>query len=79
MDFAGAGGTPAGDNDVLQLTGFGAGSTLAFSRYGGTWNGAIDPTVQYYTVHDTASGADYRLYVHSVDGQLLTASDYSFV
>ncbi len=74
MDFSGAGGTPAGDNDMLWLSGFGAGSTLAFDHYGGG-----DPTVQFYTVHDAASGADYHLYIHSLDGQQLTASDYGFV
>ena len=74
MDFAGAGGTPAGDNDVLQLSGFGAGSTLTFDHAN-----ARDPTAQFYTVHDTASGADFHLYIHSLDGQQLTPADYSLI
>uniref|UniRef100_B0SWB4 Hemolysin-type calcium-binding region n=1 Tax=Caulobacter sp. (strain K31) TaxID=366602 RepID=B0SWB4_CAUSK len=78
-DFAGAGGTPAGANDLLQLQGFGPGSTLTFLRFGGLRAGGPDPTLQYYSVHDTMGGPNHVLFVHSLNGQLLTSADYGFI
>uniref|UniRef100_B0T0R0 Hemolysin-type calcium-binding region n=1 Tax=Caulobacter sp. (strain K31) TaxID=366602 RepID=B0T0R0_CAUSK len=78
-DFAGAGGTPAGANDLLQLQGFGPGSTLTFLRFGGLRAGGSDLTLQYYSVHDTTGGSNHVLFVHSLNGQLLTSADYGFI
>lgn len=77
-DFGGAGGWSATNNDFLALEGFGAGSTLTFARYGGNADGSANTTYQYYTVHSASTGADYTIFVHSVDGKLLGAGDYNF-
>ncbi|MBR1092291.1 hypothetical protein JQ621_33010 [Bradyrhizobium manausense] len=76
-DFSNAGHWSATDNDFVALSGFGAGSTMTFAHYAG--NGS-DPTAQYYTIHDTTSGNDYTIYIHSLDGQQLSkaAGDFQF-
>jgi hypothetical protein len=76
--FANAGGWAASNNDFVALTGFGAGSTMTFAHYGHV-GGADDHTLQFYTVHDAASGADYALFIRSLDGQLLAAGDFNFL
>ncbi|HZU62892.1 MAG TPA: hypothetical protein VFF98_04355 [Novosphingobium sp.] len=78
FDFQGAGTWTSTNNDFLALTGFGAGSTLTFDHYGGTQTGALDVTQQYYTVHDTTTGNNYTIYIHSLDGSQIKAGDYAF-
>jgi hypothetical protein len=70
-DFAGAGSTGEGEQDVIRLEGFGDGTTLSFVRYGPT------DAVQIYEVVDpTTAGADGFLRVHMADGSAqLTAED----
>lgn len=78
-DFGGAGGWVKTDNDFLALTGFGAGSTFTFDHYGSPpGGGGVDTTLQFYTIHDTTTGNDYTLFIHSLDGKLLIAGDYKF-
>jgi hypothetical protein len=76
--FANAGHWTASNNDFVALTGFGAGSKMTFAHYGHV-NGADDHTLQFYTVHDTATIHDYTLFVRSLDGQLLAAGDFNFL
>lgn len=71
LDFGGAGGWSATNNDFLALTGFSAGSTFTFTEYG-KHGGAVDMTAQWYTIHDAASNTDYRIFIHSTDGHLLS-------
>ncbi len=80
FDFSDAGGWSAHNNDFLALEGFGAGSTLTFLRFGGNPDGSPNDTYQYYTVHDTGTGNNYAIFIHSLDGSLLTQSggDYNF-
>lgn len=74
-DFQGAGTPPgttgSGDQDVLRLEGFGAGTTLAFSGYG------LTRSLQFYEVKDpTTPGADGFIFVSMAGGstrQLTTA------
>ena len=76
-NFGGAGGWVSANNDFLALTGFSAGSTLAFSHFGES-GGATNPDYQFYTVHDAASGDNYQIFINSVDGKLLGTGDYNF-
>ena len=80
VDFSGAGGWNACNNDFIALTGFGAGSTMTLGHYGTDCYGCIDRTMQYYTLHDTAQNVDYTIFIHSTDGcQLSTAKgDFNF-
>jgi Ca2+-binding RTX toxin-like protein len=67
-DFGGAGGWSATNNDFISLLGFGAGSTMSFAKYGS----ATDHTLQYYTIHSTTTGLDYTVFIHSLNGNLLS-------
>lgn len=67
LDFGGAGGWAASNNDFIALIGFSAGSTFTFDHYGTAGN-----TTQFYTIHDAASGQNFEIYVHSTDGKLLS-------
>jgi len=69
-DFGGAGGWSATNNDFISLLGFGAGSTMSFAKYGS----ASDHTLQYYTIHSTTTGLDYTIFIHSLNGNLLSKS-----
>jgi hypothetical protein len=73
-DFQGAGGWFASNNDFLALTGFGSGSTLTYEKSGAIDSGSLD----YYTIHDTATNANYTLMIHSLNGEKLKAGDYAF-
>jgi hypothetical protein len=76
-DFQGAGGWYATNNDFISFTGFGAGSTLSFSHSGST--GPSDPgSIDFYTIHDAATGHDWTLLVHSMNGRHLATGDYNF-
>jgi hypothetical protein len=77
-DFQGAGGWSVANNDFLALTGFGAGSTLTFSHFGGNADGSVNVHEQFYTVHSAATDANYTLFINSVDGSQLSAGDYNF-
>lgn len=61
------------DNDFLALEGFGPGSTLTFSRFGGNQDGSFptEANYEYYTLHDTTTGNNYTIFIHSVDHTLL--------
>ncbi|WP_205598239.1 hypothetical protein [Caulobacter sp. 17J65-9] len=68
-DFQGAGRR---GGDVIELQGFGAGASLAFSGYAGG-----DPREQIYTVTDGTQV--YQFTVHMADGVAqLGAGDYAF-
>jgi hypothetical protein len=76
-DFQGAGGWYATNNDFISFTGFGAGSTLSFSHSGST--APNDPgSIDFYTIHSTATGHDWTLLVHSMNGRHLATGDYNF-
>jgi hypothetical protein len=75
--FGGAGGWSATNNDFLALTGFGAGSTISLDHYGKV-GGVTDTTMQFYTIHDTATGSDYTIYIRSLNGNALSAGDFHF-
>jgi len=70
LDFGGAGGWSATNNDFLALTGFSSGSTFTFAKYG-VHNGSTDLTAQFYTIHDAATNHDYTIYIHSTDSKQL--------
>jgi hypothetical protein len=78
-DFGGAGGWSASNNDFISLLGFGAGSTMTFQKYGKV-DGVEHTDLQYYTIHSTDTGLDYTIFVHSLDGKLLSnvKGDYNF-
>jgi Ca2+-binding RTX toxin-like protein len=78
FDFQGAGTWSPSNNDFLALTGFGAGSTLTFSHYGGNADGSQNTHEQFYTVHSTATDANFALFINSVDGAKLAPGDYNF-
>jgi len=71
LDFGGAGGWSATNNDFLALTGFSAGSTFTFAKYGVHGSG-VDVTSQFYTIHDAATNHDFTIFIHSTDGKLLS-------
>lgn len=71
LDFGGAGGWSATNNDFLALVGFSAGSSITFDHYGKP-GGVTDVTTQFYTIHDAASNTDYSIYIHSTDGKILS-------
>ena len=77
QDFEGAGGWSATGNDFIAFTGFGAGSTLTFDHFGQT-GPSTDPTLQFYTLHDTTSGNDYSVFIHSLDGAKIALGDFAF-
>jgi Ca2+-binding RTX toxin-like protein len=78
-DFHGAGVYEAGNNDFLYLSGFGAGSTIAFTGYGyNSANPGGDIHAQYYTIHSATTGLDYVISVGSVNGNQLKLGDYNF-
>ncbi len=60
LDFHGAGTTGSGQQDVIRLEGFEAGTTLEFAGSGGPWSLAgLGRGVQLYEVVDpTTEGAD---------------------
>ncbi|NOG70600.1 hypothetical protein [Roseicella sp. DB1501] len=89
LDFHGAGSSGDGEQDVLTLSGFGAGSTLTFDHYGA--DRVFDPDLdryvlienqrqQYYRVTDGADATKSGiLLVQMADGtNQLTADDYAF-
>jgi hypothetical protein len=89
LDFHGAGSSGGGEQDVLTLSGFGAGSTLVFDHYGSdrVFDAALDRYVlvenqrqQYYRVTDGADATKSGiLLVQMADGtNRLTADDYAF-
>lgn len=78
FDFQGAGAWSSTSNDFLALTGFGAGSTLTFSHYGGNVDGSQNTHEQFYTVHSAATDSNFTLFINSVDGAKLVAGDYNF-
>lgn len=82
-DFANAGiAWTATNSDFIRLVGFGTsaqGTTLTFDHYGdadGTHT--VDPTRQYYTIHNGVTGQDFEIYVHSLNGSTLVLGDYNF-
>ena len=78
FDFGGAGGWSSTNNDFIALTGFGKGSTVSFDHFGGNANGTTNTSLQYYTVHDTATNTDATIMVHSLNSQLLAKGDFAF-
>jgi Ca2+-binding RTX toxin-like protein len=77
VDFQGASTWVAGNNDLLLLTGFGAGSTLTIT---GTSSHYVAPAASpaavlyYYDLHDAATGHDYTIGIVSLNGQALSSS-----
>jgi Ca2+-binding RTX toxin-like protein len=78
FDFGGAGGWAGSNNDFIALVGFGAGSTATFSHYGANADMTANNSYQYYTVHDTTTGTDTTIFVHSLNGNKLLAGDFAF-
>lgn len=78
MDFQGAGGYSATDNDFIVFSGFGTTSSGASLTYLGTSSHVAN--LQYYSVTADAShgGASYHLAIISTNGQHLAAGDYNF-
>jgi len=72
-DFSGAGGWQATNNDFIAFEHFGKGSTLNFQKYAGN-----DVHMQFYTIHDTTTNADYSIFIHSLNGKQLVLGDYNF-
>ena len=74
VDFRGAGTSGVGEQDVLNLSGFGPGATLVFDHYGYT------NSVQYYRIVDPANPDVEHMILVQMAGttNLLTASDYLF-
>lgn len=74
IDFRGAGTSGTGEQDIIHLKGFGAGTTLVFDHFG------ANASQQYYRVVDTSTPAHNGLIlVQMADGtNLLGASDYAF-
>ncbi len=73
IDFHGAGGYTAGENDFIRFTGFGAGS-VTFSNY---LNG--DLSRQIYTVFDSSGVYQGSLLVQMADGtKMLSTGDFIF-
>lgn len=73
IDFRGAGGYAAGENDFIRFTGFGAGKVTFSSYLSG------DPTRQIYTVSDSAGVYQGSLLVQMADGtKLLASGDFVF-
>jgi Ca2+-binding RTX toxin-like protein len=82
-DFSNAGVAWSSSNsDFIAFTGFGTaaqGTTLTFDHYGdAAGTTTVDPTLQYYTIHDGLNNTDYHIFVHSVNGQQLVLGDYNF-
>lgn len=74
LDFQGAGTSRAGEQDVIRLEGFGAGTTLKFASYAGSGR-----SQQIYEVVDpTTQGSDGFISVTMANGgrRKLTAGDY---
>lgn len=73
-DFQNAGvAWSATDNDIITLTGFGAGSTLSKIQ-----TSVHNPNLGYYQIIDGVDGTTYRFGVVSVNGSDLIAGDYAF-
>lgn len=73
IDFHGAGGYSPVENDIIRLTGFGAGS-LVFEKLLGN-----DPAKQIYKIFDDSGIYQGSLYVQMADGNAqLTAGDFYF-
>lgn len=77
LDFQGAGTSGSGDQDVIRLEGFGAGTTLAFAGLAGGVR-----SLQHYEVRDpTTPGADGFILVSMAKGgtRQLTGADVAVV
>ncbi|WDF72963.1 calcium-binding protein [Novosphingobium sp. KACC 22771] len=76
-DFQGAAGWAAGANDLLLLTGFGAGSTLSListSQYYIPPASSPNAVLYYYDLHDSATNHDYTIAIVSLNGKALSAT-----
>jgi hypothetical protein len=76
-DFQGAGGYSATNNDFLAFNGFGAGSTLTYETSRAPASGGPD-SIDVYKIHSTATGQDYEILIHSLNGKHLGTGDYAF-
>jgi Ca2+-binding RTX toxin-like protein len=77
VDFQGASTWVAGNNDLLLLAGFGAGSTLtqvAVSSHYTPPAASPNAVLYYYDLHDAATGSDYTIGIVSLNGSVLSAS-----
>lgn len=76
-DFQGAATWVSGNNDLLLLTGFGAGSTLTVtgtSTHYTAPTASPDAVLYYYNLHDAATGHDYTIGIVSLNGQALSSA-----
>jgi len=77
VDFQGAATWVAGNNDLLLLTGFGAGSTLTVTGTSAHYvapSSSPDAVLYYYDLHDAATGNDYTIGIVSLNGHTLSAA-----
>lgn len=76
-DFQGAATWVSGNNDLLLLTGFGAGSTLTVTGTSAHYTAPTtspDAVLYYYNLHDAATGHDYTIGIVSLNGQALSSA-----
>lgn len=82
-DFHGADGNVAnsgnfGEHDFINLSGFGAGSTVELVGDPSTQVNSGTAMLYHYTVFDTHTGDHYNFMVNSLNGQALGQHDFNF-
>ncbi|MCK2055586.1 hypothetical protein [Methylobacterium sp. 37f] len=75
-DFRGAGGPGAGEQDFINLSGFGSDAKLDLLGAGAeTASGA---KVYYYSIFNSDTGDYYNFAVNSLNGKALDTGDFNF-